>query len=83
MSRLPTIDDDEATGKLKEVYEKYKKARKLKRTTSIVQAFSMKPKVMQAVLELTDEVTFGGSTLGRRWEEMISTAVSSWNHCHY
>ncbi len=83
MGYLPTIDDDQATGKLKEVYEKYKKARKLKRTTSIVQAFSMKPGVLQAVLQLTDQVTFGGSTLGRRWEEMLSTAVSTWNHCHY
>ena len=83
MGYLPTIDADQATGKLKEIYEEYKKARKLKRPSPIMQAFSMKPGVLQAVVELTNQVTFGGSTLGRRWEEMLSTALSSWNHCHY
>ena len=83
MGYLPTIDDGQATGKLKEIYEDLKKKRKLKQPSQILQAFSMKPGVLQAIVPLTDQVTFGGSTLGRRWEEMLSTAVSRWNHCHY
>lgn len=83
MGYLPTIDDDQATGRLKETYEEIKKKRKLKRPSPMLQAFSMKPGVLRAVLHLTEQVTFGGSTLGRRWEEMLSTAVSAWNHCHY
>ncbi len=83
MGYLPIIDENQATGELKETYEEIKKKRKLKRPSPILQAFSMKPGVLQAVLRLTDQVTFGGSSLGRRWEEMLSTAVSSWNHCHY
>ncbi len=97
MGYLPIIDENQATGELKETYEEIKKKRKLKRPSPILQAFSMKPGVLQAVLRLTDQVTitnFGGSavgSLGRRWDqihhrqqqEMLSTAVSSWNHCHY
>ena len=83
MAYLPTIDADQATGKLKEIYEEFKKKRKLKQPSPILQAFSMQPGVLQAVVHLTDQITFGGSTLGRRWEEMLSTAVSKWNNCHY
>ncbi len=80
---LPTIDDRSATGRLKEVYEAVKKARKLERASPILVSFSMKPEVLDVVMRLANQATFGGSTLGRRWEEMVSTAVSTWNQCHY
>ncbi len=80
---LSTVDEDGAQGKLKEVYEEIKKTRKLKRVSPVLQAFSLKPNVLRTVTDLSNQVTFGGSTLGRRWEEMLSTAVSAWNRCHY
>ncbi len=83
MGYLPTVEDDQATGKLRQVYEEIKQARKLKRVSPILQAFSMRPEVLEEVARLTMLVTFGGSSLGRRWEEMLSVAVSTWNHCHY
>ncbi len=83
MAYLRSVDDDLATGRLKEVYEEVKKARNLKRVSPVLQAFSLKPDVLASVVRLTNQVTFGGSSLGRRWEEMLSTAVSAWNHCHY
>ena len=83
MAYLPTIEDEQATGKLKAVYEEIKRARKLQRVSPVLTAFSMRPEVLEAAFGLTEKVTFGGSSLGRRWEEMLSTAVSTWNHCHY
>lgn len=83
MGYLPTIDEDQASGNLREVYEDIKKAMKLKRVSPVLQAFSFRPEVLRSVTRLSNQVTFGGSTLGRRWEEMLSTAVSTWNRCHY
>ena len=83
MGYLPIIGDDQATGKLKEVYNTIKKTRKLKRVSPVLQAFSMKPELLDQVVRISDLATFGGSSLGRRWEEMLSTAVSTWNGCHY
>ncbi len=40
---LLTVDDDLATGKLKETYEEIKKKPKLKCPSLILQAFGMKP----------------------------------------
>ncbi len=83
MSYLPTVKENQAAGKLREVYDEIKKTWKLKQVSPVLQAFSMKPEVLEEVFGLTVQVTFGGSTLGRRWEEMLSTAVSAWNDCHY
>ena len=83
MGYLPLLEDDQATGKLKEVYDAIKKARKLKRVSPVLQAFSQKPELLEEVVRISDLATFGGSSLGRRWEEMLSTAVSTWNGCHY
>ena len=83
MGYLPTVDDDQATGKLQEIYEQLRKSRKGIKVSPVLQAFSMRPEVLQSVSQLGAQATFGGSSLGRRWEEMLSTAVSTWNHCHY
>lgn len=83
MSYLTTVGEDQASGKLKEVYEQIKTRRKVKKLSPVLVAFSMKPEVLETVSRLSNQVTFGGSSLGRRWEEMLSTAVSAWNHCRY
>jgi hypothetical protein len=41
------------------------------------------PKALRAVLQMNAAVTFGGSTLGHRKEELISTTVSAINDCFY
>lgn len=83
MSYLPTMKENQATGKLKEVYDEIKKTRKLKQISPVLLSFGMRPEVLEEVTRLTFQATFGGSTLGRRREEMLATAVSAWNDCHY
>ena len=43
----------------------------------------MKAELLEQVVKLSDLATFGGTSLSRRWEEILSTAVSTWNGCHY
>ena len=83
MPYLPIVDDDHATGKLGTLYKRIRKGMKEKRTPAIFQAFSLKPELLKALIPTAVRVTFGGSSLGRRWEEMLSVAVSTWNRCRY
>jgi len=50
---------------------------------AIVAAMKPNPKALQAVLRMNSAITFGGSVLGERWEEMIASSVSALNQCFY
>ena len=50
---------------------------------NVLSAMSLKPEVLQRLLRFQDSITFGGSSLGRRWEELISFRVSALNTCTY
>ncbi len=50
---------------------------------NIVRVFSLKPALMRAFDEFSRLVTFGGTSLGRRREELISFYVSSLLDCRY
>ena len=41
------------------------------------------PRTLRGVLQMNNAVTFGGSSLGQRTEELIATAVSAVNDCFY
>ncbi len=44
---------------------------------------SLKPETLRRLLQFQDTMTFGGSSLGRRYEELISFRVSALNTCTY
>ena len=44
---------------------------------------SLKPEVLKRMMAFQDLITFGGSSLDRRKEELISFHVSALNDCHY
>lgn len=50
---------------------------------NVLAAQSLKPEVLKRLLAFQDLMTFGGSSLGRRWEELISFHVSVLNACGY
>ncbi len=50
---------------------------------NIIRIFSLKPALMRAFDDFSKVVTFGGTTLGRRREELISFYVSSLLDCRY
>ncbi len=50
---------------------------------NIIRVFSSKPGLMDAFDAFSRAVTFGGTSLGRRREELISFYVSSLVDCRY
>lgn len=50
---------------------------------NVLSGQSLKPKALRKLMDFQDELTFGGSSLGRRKEELISFHVSSLNNCQY
>ena len=50
---------------------------------NIIRVFSSKPALMRAFDDFSRVVTFGGTGLGRRREELISFYVSSVLDCRY
>ena len=50
---------------------------------AIIRVMSILPNAMGAVSNLSQNVTFGGSTLTRVQEEAIATVVSVANRCRY
>jgi hypothetical protein len=53
------------------------------RVPNIMKCMGLRPEALAGVWRLNMGITFGASTLGRVREEMIATAVSALNHCHY
>ena len=50
---------------------------------NVLQAMTIKPETLRRLLQFQDTMTFGGSSLGRRREELISFRVSALNRCEY
>ena len=75
------LPDDEATPELSRATRPYRdQGRKV---PAVVSVMKPSPKALRGVLQMNYAVTFGGSSLGQRREEMIATAVSAWNDCFY
>ncbi len=81
MAWIKTIDESETTGEVKEHYEMYRKTRGY--VPNIVKIYSIKPKLMLAYRNFSRTVTFGGSSLGRKREEMLAVMISSLLKCRY
>jgi len=84
MAWVRTFDETEEIDRLAEVYAELKRAPLTGgRVPNIMKCMSLRPEALMGVWRLNMAITFGASTLGRRREEMIATAVSALNHCHY
>jgi uncharacterized peroxidase-related enzyme len=78
---LRLIEEDEASGELKEQYDAaLKRAGKV---FNIVKAMSLNPKVLGASMDLYRAVMFGPSELTRVERELLAVVVSCANDCHY
>lgn len=50
---------------------------------NVIKIMSLQPQAMQAVMDLNQAVTFGGSALTRVQEEAIATTVGVVNRCRF
>lgn len=79
---IPTVEEDQAEGLLKETYAKFRKGPS-GRVPPLMKTFALNPAGLAGFEHFYNAICAGGSTLGRRREEMIATAVSAWNGCRY
>ena len=84
MAWVKTFAENEATGRLAEVYkEVMDHPLGAGRVPNVINSMGLRPEALLSVWRMNMGITFGASTLGRKREEMIATAVSALNHCHY
>jgi len=50
---------------------------------NVIKIMSLRPQAMQAVMDLNQTVSFGGSALTRIQEEAIATTVGVVNRCRF
>ena len=81
MAWIKVIDEDEATGNLKRIYEKIKGKRG--KVANIMKIHSLNPRSMETHLALYVNLMFGQSNLSREEREIIATVVSAANKCDY
>ena len=84
MAWAKTFAENEATGRLAEVYADIRQHWMGSMSIpNIMKCMGLRPEALFGVWRMATAITFGASTLGRVREEMIATAVSALNHCHY
>ena len=82
MAWIRTVDEDEATGIVKEEYDAA--VARAGQLYNIVRLFSVRPKSMRAFVELYKVVMHDEDCpLSRMQREMIATVVSKANECDY
>ena len=81
MAFIGSIEPDEATGKLKAVYNQAE--RRAGRVYNILKIMSRSPGALTASMEMYRATMFGPSELSRAQREMLAVVVSAANHCHY
>lgn len=81
MAWIEIIDEKDASGELKEVYDKTRKNRGA--LASIHKIHSLNPKSLTAHMELYMTLMYGQSPLSRRERELIGVVVSLKNKCSY
>ena len=80
---MPWIDlpADDATKDLERATRPYRKEGRP--VPSVIAIMKPNVRALRGVIQMNNAVTFGGSSLGQRREELIATATSSLNECFY
>ncbi len=81
MAWIRVIDEDEASGRLKQLYDKYEEPSG--GVDNILKIHSLNPPSLQAHFDLYATVMRGKSDLSLAQREMIAVVSSSANKCHY
>lgn len=81
MPFIKVINEKNAEGKLKEVYEEIIKSRG--KLSNIMKIHSLNPDSMEKHMDLYKSIMFGKSKLSREQKEMIAVVVSVANKCEY
>lgn len=81
MPWIKVIEENEAEGEVKEIYDSIKKSRR--KLSNIMQIQSLMPEVMKSHMDLYLSVMFNKSSITRDEKELIAVVVSTLNDCLY
>lgn len=81
MAWIEVIPEDEATGRLRTIYEQAKG--EAGAVANILKIHSLAPHTLTGHLALYKAVIHAPGALPRTIREMVAVAVSRVNHCHY
>lgn len=81
MAYLRLVDEDDASGLLKEEYDAA--VARAGKVFNIVKAMSLRPGTLRRSMQLYRAVMFGRSGLSRIERELLAVVVSRANDCHY
>jgi len=81
MAWIEMIDEADASGELKEIYDEIVESRG--KLSNIMRIHSLSPPTMRAHMDLYLKIMFGKSKLRRADRELIATVVSAANGCAY
>ncbi len=82
MALVPYVDEDDATGVVKEVFDDIKSSRELAKVPNFWRAIAHRPEYLQSEWTKLRTILETGS-IERRVKEMIAVAVSATNNCDY
>ena len=81
MAWIETIAQKDATGPLKREYDAA--ISRAGKVYAIVASMSLNPPVLRSAMSIYKTVMHGPSPLSRTQRELLATAVSAFNDCHY
>jgi uncharacterized peroxidase-related enzyme len=81
MSWIKTINESEAKGELKELYQQLKLKRG--KVLNVMKVHSLLPKILKLHMDLSEAIMFGDKGLTREEREIIATMVAAANKCEY
>ena len=81
MAFIKTVPVERATGLLRKLFDAA--LSRAGRVFNILRVMSVKPTTLQASMNFYSEIMHAPSPLSRAQREMIATAVSRDNNCHY
>ena len=81
MAWIRTVEEGEADGVLKSLYEGLRK--QVGMVPNILKVFSLHPGAMRATMGIFQTLMYGSAPLSRAQREMIALVVSAINRCHY
>ncbi|MEX2236322.1 MAG: hypothetical protein WEB00_02115 [Dehalococcoidia bacterium] len=83
MPRIKWVEDDEAEGRLAEIFAYYRENSAMgKRVPDMIRTMSLRPDFLEAIMKASD-LHFSDGALSRAQHEMIASYVSAINRCHY
>ena len=83
MSSVKMVSEEDATGKVKDVYEEIKEQLGIDFVPNLYRVMASKPDYLEANWNKVKTVMVAPGKLDRLTKEVIAVAVSAVNGCHY